>query len=87
MSVIYQTHDQRGIPLWLLHDYLQGMGGVAVDEVTVRAPHWEARLERLEPFRLGSLAVGQVRLHLRIEEAHQAEFWEQFRKKTLRAGA
>lgn len=87
MSIIHVRHEQRGIPLWMLHEYLQEMGGAAVDEFTVRAPHWEVRLERLEPFRLGALAVGQVAVHIQIEEAHQAAFWAVWGKKTLRAGA
>jgi hypothetical protein len=58
------THDIRSIPLWLLRDYLVDLGGVAQGEEVVAGPGWEARLTRLEPFQLGSLRVGQVRMEL-----------------------
>ena len=76
----------RGIPYFLLKEYLQEMGGELIDEDTVRGPGWTMTLERMEPFRLFSLEVGQVRLTLEIEEAVEEDFLERFRKKTLRAG-
>jgi hypothetical protein len=76
----------RGIPLWLLREYLQEMGGTALGEDQIAGDGWRVRLTRLEPFRLGSLEVGQVRLEVEVEEAKEAEFRERFAKKTLRAG-
>jgi hypothetical protein len=40
----------------------------------------------MEPFRLGSLEVGQVRLEMEIREGVYDDFLERFRLKTLRAG-
>jgi hypothetical protein len=48
---------------------------------------WQAELEKMEPFRLGSLSVGQTRLILEIEDQLADEFMERFALKTLRAGA
>ena len=81
------VREMRGIPLWLLREYLQEMGGTAIDDHFVQAAGWNVHLTRMEPFRLGSLVVGQTRLDIEIEDQLVAEFMAQFDKKTLRAGA
>lgn len=81
------VREMRGIPLWLLREYLQEMGGTAIDDGLVRAEGWSVRLTRMEPFRLGSLAVGQTQLDIEIEDQLVDAFLEAFAKKTLRAGA
>jgi Domain of unknown function (DUF1952) len=80
------VREMRGIPLWLLREYLQEMGGTAVDDHFVRADGWNVRLTCMEPFRLGSLEVGQIRLEIEIEDQLADDFMKQFAKKTLRAG-
>ncbi len=81
------VREMRGIPLWLLREYLQEMGGTAIDDGLVRADGWSVRLTRMEPFQLGSLAVGQTQLDIEIEAQLVDAFLEAFAKKTLRAGA
>jgi len=81
------VREMRGIPLWLLSEYVQEMGGTLIDEHLIRAEGWSVRLTRMEPFRLGSLEVGQTRLDIEIEDQLADEFMQQFAKKTLRAGA
>jgi hypothetical protein len=81
------VREIRGIPLWLLREYLQEMGGTAITHNFVQAAGWSVSLTRMEPFRLGSLVVGQTRLDIEIEDQLVAEFMAQFDKKTLRAGA
>ena len=44
------------------------------------------RLTRMEPFRLGSISVGQTRMQIDIEEDQADGFVERFSLKTLRAG-
>lgn len=80
------VHDMRGIPLWLLRDYLVELGGRAVDDQTVEGDGWRVQLTRLEPFRLGSLEVGQVRMAMEIADGQMDDFLARFRLKTLRAG-
>lgn len=80
------VHEIRGIPCWLLSEYLQEMGGTLVNEHVVQAADWRVRLIPMEPFRLGSLEVGQTRLEIEVEDQHATEFLERFAKKTLRAG-
>jgi hypothetical protein len=62
----------RGIPRWLLCEYLEDLGGrvvtsdsdggAAAEEDVVAGDGWQARLTQLEDFRVGSLSSGQVRL-------------------------
>ena len=44
-------------------------------------------ISSIEPFRLGSLEIGQTRLEIKIEDDLVDDFFEQLNKKTLRAGA
>lgn len=61
----------RGIPLWLLRDYLEELGGTdseildgspEVEEALMVGDGWQARLTQLEDYKIGSLSSGQVRL-------------------------
>ena len=80
------THEIRGIPLWLLRDYLVDLGGQAQPDDHVIGPGWRAQLTRLADFRLGSLRVGQVRLELRGDPDALAQLEQGLRPKLLRAG-
>ncbi len=80
------VHEMRGIPFFLLKEYLQELGGDLTAEDVVRGEGWTVHLERMEPFRLGSLEVGQTRLTLELREDVAEAFLERFRLKTLRAG-
>lgn len=81
------VREMRGIPFFLLREYLEELGGTAVSDERVEGPGWSVDLTRMEPFRLGSLQVGQTRLVIQIEEHLIDDFMERFGKKTLRAGA
>jgi len=77
----------RGIPFFLLREYLEDLGGTSQGDDRVEGQGWTAELTRMEPFRLGSLSVGQTRLVLEIEDSLADDFLAQFEMKTLRAGA
>jgi hypothetical protein len=81
------VREIRGIPFFLLQEYLEELGGVSKGEGLVEGNGWKARLDRMEPFRLGSLSVGQTRIEIQIEEQLADEFMRQFNLKTIRAGA
>ena len=78
---------QRGIPLKLFQAYLVDLGGSLASDGRVTGPGWQAHLERVEDFQIGSLRVGQ----LHVEFQGQAEALDplllQLEKKLLRAGA
>ena len=81
------VREMRGIPFFLLMEYLEELGGTATDEGRVEGPGWRAVLERMEPFRIGSLSVGQTKVTLEIEDHLVDDLMERFSLKTLRAGA
>jgi len=81
------VREMRGIPYFLLKEYLQALGGTALAENLIAGEGWRVRLERMTPFRLGSLEVGQTRLTMEIREEIFDDFMARFALKTLRAGA
>lgn len=80
------VHEMRGIPYFLLKEYLQELGGELTAEDTVAGEGWSVQLERMEPFRIGSLEVGQTRLTMELRDDVADDFLERFRLKTFRAG-
>ena len=83
-QLIEETHS---IPLWLLRDYLEEIGGTAESEHRVTGDGWTATLIKLEPRRVGSLRVGQVKIEFEGQPDALTHMQSQFHKKTMRAGA
>jgi molybdopterin synthase sulfur carrier subunit len=81
-----EVREVRGIPLWLLREYLVEGGGRAESDEVVTGPGWRVRLEQIEDFRIGSLTVGQLRLELEGDEAGLARLKAVLEPKLLRAG-
>lgn len=75
----------HGVPLWLMQAYLEALGGIVEGE-TVFGKGWQARLEKLEPYQIGSLSVVRVRLLLEGDEAVMSSLLEKIELKTLRGG-
>jgi hypothetical protein len=78
--------EMRGIPFFLLKEYLQEMGGKEIQENIIQGAGWKVHLERMEPFRIGSLSVGQSKLTIDLEDEVADDFIKRFSMKTLRAG-
>ncbi len=78
--------EMRGIPFFLLVEYLEEMGGRSLNDQQVQGPGWTVTLSRMEPFKIGSLSIGQTRLEIQIEDDAVDEFIKIFGQKTLRAG-
>jgi hypothetical protein len=76
----------RSLPLWLLREYLVELGGQAESDVCVRGPAWQAGLEQIEDFAVGSLVVGQVRLTVTAEAGAAEALFPLLDQKLLRAG-
>jgi hypothetical protein len=81
------SREIRGIPLWLLREYLEEIGGTAEGEFRVVGEDWVATLTQMEPFQIGSLRVGQVHFELEAEPEVLARIQPILEKKTMRAGA
>ena len=75
-----------GIPLWLMREYLEQLGGQVQADGWLRGDGWQARLMQMEDQAIGSLRVGRVHLEL----SGEAEVVEQVRRalepKLMRAG-
>jgi hypothetical protein len=78
--------EMRGIPFFLLKEYLEEMGGKEIREDVIQGAGWTVHLERMEPFRIGSLSIGQSKLTIEIAEEVEEDFIKRFSMKTLRAG-
>ena len=79
-------HEMRGIPNYLLKEYLQEMGGILSGEDLIQGDGWRVKIEKMEPFRLFSLSVGQSCLTMELDDLVADDFLERFKKKTFRAG-
>jgi len=77
----------RSMPVRLLQEYLQELGGRLEAPGCVVGQGWAARYERIEDYQLGSLRVGQVRLILEGEPAVLEHLLPALERKMMRAGA
>jgi hypothetical protein len=76
----------HAIPLWLLREYLEELGGQAINDNVVRGDGWQAELAKLPDFQLGSLRVGRVELRIEGETGALASLKSGLDLKTLRGG-
>ncbi|MFQ5844192.1 MAG: DUF1952 domain-containing protein, partial [Planctomycetota bacterium] len=81
-----EVREVRGIPLWLLREYLEEAGGRRAGDDRVVGDGWSARLTQLDDHRVGSLRVGQVRIELDGEAEPMARLRAFLDPKLLRAG-
>jgi len=81
------TREMRGIPFFLLKEYLVELGGVLEGDDLVTGAGWVVKLTKMAPYKLHSLQVGQTRLDMQLDEAVADDFLKRFAMKTLRAGA
>lgn len=76
----------RGVPLWLIREYLKELGGREESSGKIAGEGWKADLTQMEDFQIGSVRVGQVQINLTAN----AEIFETIQamldKKLLRAG-
>jgi len=79
--------EVHSIPLWLLREYLEELGGTAVSDTQIEGEGWQANLTKLPPREVGSLRVGQVEVAFSGDETAIHSLKTQFHKKTMRAGA
>jgi hypothetical protein len=78
--------QEYGIPLWLLCEYLEELGGEADGENRVIGDGWTASLSKAEPVKIGSLRIGRVRLELEGDPDAIARLNPRLEMKTIRGG-
>jgi hypothetical protein len=76
----------NGLPLWLLREYLESLGGQTAGDGSVIGDGWQARLTQVEDYQIGSLRVGRVRLELVGNPAAVEQTRKALQPKMIRAG-
>jgi hypothetical protein len=84
MATETQLH---AIPLWLLREYLEELGGESTVDDLVIGEGWQAKLEKMPPRQVGSLRVGIVKITIEGDAAILEDLLPELEKKTMRAGA
>lgn len=74
------------IPLWLLRDYLEELGGTVCSDTMVAGDGWVAELTRLPDHQVGSLRTGRVQVTVEGDADSLAALRPGLDRKTLRAG-
>ena len=80
------SREVRGIPLWLIREYLEELGGTPRGENAADGEGWKGELEQIEDFTIGSLAIGQVLITLEGDDATVQRINTLLDDKLLRAG-
>ncbi len=76
----------RGIPLWLIRDYLLELGGQEEEPGLVKGVGWSISLEQIADYQIGSIKVGQVHLNLKARSEVFEPIRQAMEKKLIRAG-
>ena len=76
----------RGVPAWLMGEYLKELGAVNEENGRYSTPSVTAHVEQIEDFQLVSLRVGQIRFVLEGEETAVEELKNRLEVKLLRGG-
>ena len=76
----------RGVPAWLMGEYLKELGMVDRENGRYSTPTVTAHVEQIEDFQLVSLRVGQIRFVLEGEETAVEALKERLEVKLLRGG-
>ncbi len=84
MAIDTQLH---AIPLWLLREYLEELGGEVVADDLVVGDGWQAKLEKKPPRQTGVLVVGIVQITLEGSSEALDQLLPELHKRTMRAGA
>ena len=75
-----------GVPLWLLREYGQELGGRPESDGALRGEGWRMTLAQADDYAIGSLRVGQVRMQIEGEAQAVAGLRRALEPKLLRGG-
>jgi len=81
-----QEQEIRGVPLWLVREYLQELGGQVGPDGSIQGPGWSIRLRQIDDYQVGSLSVGQVSLELEADPGVFDDISQGLKRKLVRAG-
>lgn len=88
MNDIFQIIEWeiRGIPIWLIREYLQEVGGQMIDDTLVEGQGWTVSLSQMADDQIGSIRIGRVRLTLKARATVMEQIKSALEKKFIRAG-
>ena len=78
--------DVHGLPLQLVQEYLQELGGELVSEGRVEGPGWAVQFRKTEDFKLGSIRLGNTHLSVEADPEVMETFLPTLEKKLRRGG-
>jgi hypothetical protein len=76
----------RGVPLWVIRNYLTELNGKRTGEHCVSGPGWSATLREGEPVTLGPLRFNTVYVAIEGEASALDRLFAAFDKSMLRPG-
>ncbi len=76
----------RGVPFWLIRDYLLELGGQEQKPGFVKGVGWSVSLDQMADYQVGSICIGQVRVILDAEPDVFDSIRRALEKKLIRAG-
>lgn len=80
------TRELRGIPAWLLKEYMETLGGKVAADGSIIGTGWQAQLIQMEDYAIGSLKVGQVRLEWQGDDEAYQTIWPRLEIRLIRVG-
>lgn len=80
------TRELRSMPIWLIREYLEELGGSVTSDDCISGEGWQACLTAMEDYVIGSLRVGQVHLEWKGNDRALEQVWPRLEQKLARAG-
>jgi hypothetical protein len=81
------VREVRGVPQWLIREYLKELGGEVQKDQSVVGYGWKAWLSEMDDYEIGSFSVAQVCLEAEGQEDKLEQLELGLKDKLLRAGA
>jgi len=80
------TRELRGIPDWVLQEYLESLGGKLQSEGCYQGDGWQARFTPLESIRYGPMEFCRFQVEFEGEPDVLPKVWKRFELKIMRPG-
>lgn len=77
----------RGVPKWLLSEYLVEEGGIVQEDGSIESETWTATIAEMDAYTIGNMSAAQNRLLIEGDEDVLEDLEEKLKQKWLRAGA
>jgi molybdopterin synthase sulfur carrier subunit len=80
------TRNVHGVAAWLMKEYLIELGGIEAGPDRVAGEGWKATYTRIDPYKIGSISVGRVRLDIEGEDQAIECLMPKLEMKLMRGG-